>query len=171
MKARTIKRRYLAVVEGLLPLDSGTVNAPLGRHPKHRKRVAIRPIGGREAVTHYRVLKRFGVRGSGLGAIAPSPQPSTPNAFACTLVELSLETGRTHQIRVHMASLGHPVVGDLTYGKRSAAFWSKAKVSRQLLHAYQLTFQHPATGQPLTLHAPIPADLQPWCDPAFLCNP
>ena len=170
MKARTIHRRYLAVVEGLLPMDAGTVNAPLGRHPKHRKEVAIRHIGGREAVTHYRVLKRFKVQGSGFGDTSPSPEPRTPNAFPCTLVDVSLETGRTHQIRVHFASLGHPAAGDLTYGKRSAAFWQSHGITRHLLHAYRLSFQHPASGHPVTVTAPLPAEFADWCDPEALAS-
>ena len=150
MKARTIHRRYLAVVEGLLPLDTGTINASLGRHPKRRKEVAIRHIGGRTAVTHYRVLKRFSIN------------------FPCTLIEVALETGRTHQIRVHLASLGHPVAGDATYGKRSAAFWHALEIPRHLLHAYRLSFQHPSSGRPVTVTAPLPAELQRWCDPSLL---
>jgi 23S rRNA pseudouridine1911/1915/1917 synthase len=150
MKARTIHRRYLAVVEGLLPLDTGTINASLGRHPKRRKEVAIRHIGGRTAVTHYRVLKRFSID------------------FPCTLIDVSLETGRTHQIRVHLASLGHPVAGDATYGKRSAAFWHALEIPRHLLHAYRLSFQHPSSGRPVTVTAPLPVELQRWCDPSLL---
>lgn len=150
MKARTIHRRYLAVVEGLLPLDTGTINASLGRHPKRRKEVAIRHIGGRTAVTHYRVLKRFSAD------------------FPCTLIDVALETGRTHQIRVHLASLGHPVAGDATYGKRSAAFWHALEIPRHLLHAYRLSFQHPSSGRPVTVTAPLPAELQRWCDPSLL---
>ena len=175
MKARTIRRRYLAVVEGLLPLDVGTVSAPLGRHPKRRKEVAIRHIGGRTAVTHYRVLKRFGGQGSGIKDWGRSPDPRTlnpePGELSCTVLDVSLETGRTHQIRVHLASLGHPVVGDTTYGKRPAQFWHDAGITRHLLHAYQLSFQHPSTGRPVTVTAPVPAEMQRWCDPDFLHPP
>ena len=190
MKARTIHRRYLAVVEGLLPLDTGTINASLGRHPKRRKEVAIRHIGGRTAVTHYRVLKRFSIEGQGSrvkegqglrvqgeGKGVPSsplhPSPSTldpehSSPLSCTLIEVALETGRTHQIRVHLASLGHPVAGDATYGKRSAAFWHALEIPRHLLHAYRLSFQHPSSGRPVTVTAPLPAELQRWCDPSLL---
>ena len=151
MKARTIRRRYLAVVEGLLPLDNGTVRAPLGRHPKHRKEMAVRHLGGRDAVTHYSVLKRF------------SGEP-----FACTLIEVALETGRTHQIRVHLASIGHPVAGDPTYGKRPASVWEGVGVPRHLLHAYRLSFQHPATGRPVSVAAPVPPDFARWCDASLV---
>lgn len=168
MKTRTIQRRYLAVVDGLLPLDTGTINAPLGRHPMRRKEVAIRHIGGRTAITHYRVLKRFGVQGLGSGANAQNPEPPTPNVFPCTLIDVSLETGRTHQIRVHLASLGYPVAGDATYGKRSAAFWHGVGIPRHLLHAYRLSFQHPSSGRLVTVAASLPAELQRWCDPALL---
>jgi 23S rRNA pseudouridine1911/1915/1917 synthase len=151
MKARTITRRYLAIVEGLLPLDQGTVRAPLGRHPKHRKEMAVRHLGGRDAVTHYRVLKRF------------NGEP-----FSCTLIEVSLETGRTHQIRVHLASVGHPVAGDVTYGKRPAAFWESVGVPRHLLHAYRLSFQHPVTGRPVDATAPVPPDFSRWWNASLL---
>jgi len=179
MKARTIHRRYLAVVEGLLPLDTGTINAPLGRHPKHRKEMAIRHIGGRTAVTHYRVLKRFSASSCKPQASSnksqrmdDSLQPAAcslqPVDFPCTLIEASLETGRTHQIRVHLSSLGYPVAGDATYGKRSAAFWYALGIPRHLLHAYRLSFQHPSSGRSVTVTAPLPAELQHWCDPVLL---
>ena len=147
LKARTIRRRYLALVEGHLPLDAGTVDAPIGRHATRRKEMTVRHLGGRAAVTHYRVMRRFSAEG-----------PAAP----CTLVEVSLETGRTHQIRVHMAHLGHPVVGDTTYGRHPASFWREAGVDRQLLHAYHLSLTHPRTGRRLTLTAPAPDDIVQW---------
>ena len=147
LKARAIRRRYLALVEGHLPLDAGTVDAPIGRHATHRKEMTVRHLGGRAAVTHYRVMRRFSAEG-----------PAAP----CTLVEVSLETGRTHQIRVHMAHLGHPVVGDTTYGRHPASFWREAGVDRQLLHAYHLSLTHPRTGRRLTLTAPAPDDIVQW---------
>ncbi|MBI1991642.1 MAG: RluA family pseudouridine synthase [Candidatus Omnitrophica bacterium] len=166
LKARLIRRRYLALVEGHLPIERGTINAPIGRHQTHRKVMTVRHLGGRSAVTHYRVLKRFGktlgARGSGLGAVAHSPVPTAQNDFSCTLIEVSLETGRTHQIRVHMAHLGHPIVGDPTYGRRPAGFWQSLGVNRQLLHAHRLSFQHPVSGRPLTISAPAPEDLARW---------
>ena len=159
MKARTIKRRYLAVVEGHVPMDEGTVNAAIGRHATHRKEMTIRHLGGRSAVTHYRVLKRFGNRGSKF--LLPTSD-FLPPTFSCTLLEVSLETGRTHQIRVHMAHLGYPVAGDTTYGKHPAGVWLAAGVSRQLLHAYAIRFTHPVTKQPIELTAPTPDDMKQW---------
>ncbi len=195
MKVRAIKREYLAVVEGHLPLDRGTIDAAIARHTVHRKEMTIRHLGGRAAVTHYRVLKRFGrtlgARGSGLarpgcserragGAITHSlrhrmladpqrtrqavwrAQPAALSDLACTLIAVALETGRTHQIRVHMAHLGFPVAGDTTYGKHAASFWDAMGVRRQLLHAFRLTFRHPAGGQSMTLTAPVPDDMKLW---------
>ena len=147
LKARLITRRYLALLEGHLPLQQGTVDVPIGRHALHRKEMTVRHFGGRHAVTHYRVLKRGTVQG-----------------FECSVIEAALETGRTHQIRVHMAHLGHPVAGDLTYGKRSAAFWQQLGIARQMLHAYRLSFQHPVTGRTAELRAPIPQDMAVWID-------
>ena len=166
LKARTIKRRYLAFVEGHLPLDAGTVNAPIGRHTAHRKVMTVRHLGGRIAVTHYRVLKRFesaecGVRSAELKTDTPNSTLRIPNY---TLLEVSLDTGRTHQIRVHMAHLGHPILGDTTYGRQPAAFWRPLGITRQLLHAYRLSFRHPGTGRELTVTAPLPEDMAKWLD-------
>jgi 23S rRNA pseudouridine1911/1915/1917 synthase len=141
LKARTIHRKYLALVEGVLPLDAGTINAPIGRHTTHRKVMSIRHLGGRTAVTHYRVRKRFA---------------------HYTLLDVALDTGRTHQIRVHLSHVGHPVAGDPAYSRHPADYWRAQGMARQLLHAYQLTFQHPATGHTLTIEAPIPEDMQAW---------
>ena len=150
LKARAIRRRYVALVDGRLPLDTGTINAPLGRHLTHRKVMTVRHLGGRLAVTHYRVLKR-----ASLQELKP-PLPYT-------VVDVSLDTGRTHQIRVHLAHLGHPLVGDATYGRRPANFWQSVGVTRQLLHAYRLGFQHPVSGRSLTVSAPVPDDMAQWC--------
>ncbi len=98
-------------------------------------------------MTHYRVLKRFTM---------------TPNAFPCTLLQVSLQTGRTHQIRVHMAHVGHPVIGDTTYGKQPPNVWHAWGIKRQLLHAYALRFLHPTTHQPVELTAPLPEDMHQW---------
>ncbi len=157
LKARLIKRRYLALVEGHLPLDEGTVDAAIGRHLTHRKVMTIRHLGGRSAVTHYRVLRRFTTTPTTLQPSAPPAQP-----FPYTLLEVALETGRTHQIRVHMAHLGHPVLGDLTYGRHPASVWHALGITRQLLHAYAIRFAHPTTHAMLALHAPLPADVQHW---------
>lgn len=121
LKKREIERHYLALVHGNLRLDQGTIEAPIARHPIMRKKMAI-VSGGRDALTYYKVRERF-------------------NGY--TLLELQLETGRTHQIRVHLAHLGHPIVGDVTYGPRRAAF----ALQGQLLHAWRLTFAHPISQE------------------------
>ncbi len=155
LKARTIRRRYLALVDGHLPLDAGTVNAPIGRHQTHRKEMTVRALGGRHAVTHYRVLKRYrrAVSDGGRELI-----------LAYSLLEVSLDTGRTHQIRVHLAHLGYPVMGDPTYGKRSGAFWHALGIMRQLLHAWRLQFRHPVLRRECQSAADIPEDLACWID-------
>lgn len=132
LKDHTITRRYRAIVCGNLKEDEGTVDAPLGRHPQDRKKMAIVRQGGRRAVTHYRVLERFG---------------------SYTYIECRLETGRTHQIRVHMASLGHPLLGDEVYGRTKSPF----HLEGQTLHAMVLGFQHPTTGEYVEFEAPLPA--------------
>lgn len=131
LKAHSARRTYIAIVEGNLREDQGTVNAPIGRSRTDRKRMAVDPAG-RPAVTHWRVLERYG---------------------AFTLVEARLETGRTHQIRVHMASLGHPVAGDPVYGPARP----KLGLEGQALHAARLTLAHPRTGETMTFAAPVPA--------------
>ncbi len=128
IKAHTVHRAYKAVVIGSMKEDAGTVDAPIGRHPTDRKRMAIVP-GGREAVTHWRVLERL--RGA-------------------TLIECRLTTGRTHQIRVHMASIGHPVLGDPVYGPKKSPY---PVAGGQLLHAYRVGFEHPRTGETLIFEA------------------
>ena len=135
---RTVKREYMALVHGRITVAAGHVDAPIGRDPHHRQRMAIRPEGrGRRAVTRFRVLERFA---------------------DFTLVEASLETGRTHQIRVHLASLGHPVVGDDTYGRGRSrppiAFEGVA------LHAARLAFVHPTTRHRVEFSAPLPPRIE-----------
>ena len=136
LKDYKIERKYEAVVVGGMRDDSGTVNAPIGRHPVDRKRMAVVP-NGREAITHYRVLDRY-------------------DGF--TRLELQLETGRTHQIRVHMKSIGHPVLGDTLYGAGRTPFEQhNAKLlCEQCLHARTLSFDHPVTGEHMTFEAPLP---------------
>lgn len=131
LKDHTITRRYRAIVCGNLKDDEGTVDAPIGRHPTDRKRMAVVRNGGKRAVTHYRVLERFG---------------------AYTYVECCLETGRTHQIRVHMASIGHPLLGDEIYGRGKAPF----HLEGQTLHAMVFGFLHPSTGEYMEFEAPLP---------------
>ena len=122
IKAHTVDRAYRAIVIGGFREDGGTVEGPIGRHPTDRKKMAIVP-GGRDAVTHWTVLERL--RGA-------------------TLIEARLTTGRTHQIRVHMASIGHPVLGDPVYGPKKSPY---PVVGGQLLHAYRIGFIHPRTGE------------------------
>ena len=128
-------RIYNAVVYGNLKTEEGTISAPLGRHPADRKRMAVLSSGGREAVTHYRVLERF----SGF-----------------TLVECRLETGRTHQIRVHMAHIGHPVAGDPVYGPKKCI----TELHGQCLHARVIGFVHPTTGEYLEFDSGLPPYFQ-----------
>ncbi|AEF94112.1 pseudouridine synthase, RluA family [Desulfotomaculum nigrificans CO-1-SRB] len=131
LKDRTVTRRYRALVHNNIREEVGTVNAPIGRDPRDRQRMAVVERNSKPAVTHYRVLERFG---------------------QYTLVECRLETGRTHQIRVHMAYIGHPVVGDPKYGPTKPHF----DLDGQLLHAGVLGFKHPTTGQYLEFTAPLP---------------
>jgi 23S rRNA pseudouridine1911/1915/1917 synthase len=158
LKSRQLHRRYLALALGHLPLDAGTITAPIGRHAAHRKEMTVRHLGGRHAVTHYRVIQR------GARASETAPGQSLPY----TVLAVSLETGRTHQIRVHLAHLGYPVLGDPTYGKAGATRWSLYGIGRQLLHAYQMRFQHPGTGRPVTVTAAIPEDIAAWVAPAAI---
>lgn len=131
LQDHTLARVYEAVVVGNLREDSGTVNAPIGRHPVDRKKMAVEPRNGRPAVTHWRVLARYP---------------------GYTHVECRLETGRTHQIRVHMASIGHPLLGDTVYGSKKP--WPG--LAGQCLHARKLRFLHPATGEPVEVECPLP---------------
>ncbi len=137
MRRHEIVKRYLALVEGVIALDQGSIDAPIGRDPRHRQQMAITATGSREARTHFRVLERFARH---------------------TLLLIQLETGRTHQIRVHLKAIGHPVVGDPTYGSGNAIRGSKLR--RQFLHASQLHFTHPISGQRLEIEAPLPEDLR-----------
>jgi len=137
MKRHEITKRYLALVEGVVALDAGSIDAPIGRDPHHRQQMAITATSSREARTHFRVLQRFARH---------------------TLLLLQLETGRTHQIRVHLKAVGHPVVGDAVYG--ASGTQRDHALSRQFLHAYQLQFVHPITGAPMELEAPLPEDLE-----------
>ena len=132
LKVHSIKRVYVAIVHGNIKEDNGTVNAPIGRHPTERKKMSIHTKNGRNAITHYKVLERFG---------------------EYTYIQCALETGRTHQIRVHLASIGHPLVGDQVYGPRKCPF---PKLQGQTLHAKTLGIIHPRTGEYLEINAPLP---------------
>jgi len=141
LQARTVKRHYLALAHGVVARD-GTVDAPIGRHPVQRTKMAV-VGGGRAARTHYHVLERFA---------------------RATLLECALETGRTHQIRVHMADIGHPLVGDPMYGSRRTAQSLLAGFPRQALHAWRLALVHPATRVEMGWEAPPPADFSALLD-------
>ena len=133
IRTKSAQRTYLAVVHGNIREEAGTIKGAIGRHPTDRQRMAIVREHGKEAVTHFRVRERFG---------------------AYTLIECRLETGRTHQIRVHMTSIGHPLVNDPKYGPRKTPFAIKG----QALHSRSLTLRHPASGEQMTFEAPIPED-------------
>ena len=160
--SRQIKKTYLALVQGAVERAKGTINAAVGRDPQRRTRMTAKPLGdARSAVTHYEVVRRLA------------------NRFGkFTLVKVRIETGRTHQIRVHMASIGHPVVGDTLYGgsghltdqaaaqaapskaARRKAEPERLRLGRNFLHAARLEFPHPKTGKLLELEAPLPAELE-----------
>jgi len=145
-KEHSIKRRYLAIVSGYVKKDEGTVDLPIGRHISERKKMSVRTRKGRRAVTHYRVLKRFPFH---------------------TLLEVTLETGRTHQIRVHLSAIHHPVIGDPVYGKENIPSGLSQKavmliknLKRQALHAETLGIIHPETNEYVEWTAPLPRDME-----------
>ena len=136
IKERHVIRRYMALVHGVLKAEEGEICAPIGRHPHHRKRMAVLTAGrGRHAITRYKVVERF---------------------LSHTLVGAELLTGRTHQIRVHMAHLGHPLAGDAVYAGRRDGLG----LGGQALHAHHLGFRHPASGDFVEFTAPLPDDFQ-----------
>jgi 23S rRNA pseudouridine1911/1915/1917 synthase len=137
LRAGEIGREYLALVDGVVPDDRGTIDAPIARHPRNPSLRTVRE-GGEPAVTRYEVVERYP---------------------AATLVRLELETGRTHQIRVHMLHAGHPVLGDRQYGRKGLD-----TIERQALHAARLAFVHPSSGERIELEAPLAADMQAAVD-------
>ena len=148
LEVHDVKREYRALVSGGFRDDSGTVDLPIGRHPTDRKRMAVLREGmgkSREAVTHYRVIERF----SGI-----------------TYLSLVLETGRTHQIRVHMSHLGHPLLGDEVYGGGRTPFERRhsALLAGQCLHAARLSLRHPRTGEDMIFESPLPAEFEKMLD-------
>lgn len=134
LQARSVKRQYLAVASGIVERQ-GTIDQPIGRHPVQRTKMAVVP-GGKPAITHFRVLERFA---------------------AATLIECSLETGRTHQIRVHLAHAGHPLLGDPVYARPDRKL---PAFPRQALHATRLGLLHPQSGQVMQWEAPLPTDME-----------
>jgi 23S rRNA pseudouridine1911/1915/1917 synthase len=133
VRERAVERVYLALASGRLGSRTGTIDAPIGRAQRDRKRMAVSGAGSRQARTHFEVLELL---------------PRT------SYLEARLETGRTHQIRAHFAAIGHPLAGDETYGGGASY-----GLSRQFLHAHRLAFSHPGTGEPLSFSSPLPADL------------
>ena len=132
LKEHSITRKYRAIVHGRLAVEEGTINAPIGRDEKERKKMAVNEKNGKPAVTHYKVLKTF---------------------REYSYIECRLETGRTHQIRVHMASIGHPLLGDMVYGNRKTNY----HLEGQTLHAMTIGLKLPSTGEYLDISAPLPA--------------
>ena len=132
IRVHSVTRKYRGIVCGVVKEDAGTVNAPVGRHPVDRKKMAVNEKNGKPAITHYRVLERFS---------------------RYTYMEFELETGRTHQIRVHMASLGHPLLGDPLYSNGKSPY----RLQGQTLHAMTIGFLHPRSGEYLEVSAPLPA--------------
>lgn len=130
-KDRDLERKYIALVHGVMPNDRGVINGPIGRHPIHRKRMAVVETNSKEAITHYKVIERF---------------------KNYTLLELQLETGRTHQLRVHLEHIKYPIVGDPVYSRRKNEF----KRDKQLLHARKLGFHHPSTGEYMEFESELP---------------
>ncbi|WP_116367361.1 23S rRNA pseudouridine(1911/1915/1917) synthase RluD [Parahaliea mediterranea] len=146
LQARTVKRQYCAVCIGAMT-GGGTIDAPMGRHPRSRKKMAVLSFGGKPAVTHYRIAKRFGHH---------------------TRIAVNLETGRTHQIRVHMAHRKYPLIGDPVYGGRpripkgasQRLIDTLRNFRRQALHAEALGLEHPESGEPMHFECPLPSDIQ-----------
>jgi len=130
IKDRLVKKTYIALVRGIIAENEATINMPIGRSTKDRKKMAV-TRSGKEAITHFKVLKRY-------------------NKY--TLLEIKIDTGRTHQIRVHMAEIGHPVIGDSTYSNGRNEFG----IEGQCLHAKKLEFTHPITKKQMSLEAPLP---------------
>lgn len=138
-KSRIVKKKYVALVSGVIRKGSGTIEAGIGRHVKDRKKISVHTHSAREAITAYTVKERY------------------RNA---TLVEVEIKTGRTHQIRVHMAHIGHPVLGDRVYGGNKVMKHGSREINRQMLHAESLSILHPETGHPMTFIAPPPEDMK-----------
>lgn len=138
LSKKTASRKYIALVHGIMPHEYGTIDAPIGRDRKDRQKMTVTSENSRDAITHFKVLKRFA---------------------DTTLLECTLETGRTHQIRAHMQYIGYPIVGDPKYSLRKT--WD---TQGQMLHAFELSFVHPTTLERMTFNAPLPAEFQTILD-------
>jgi 23S rRNA pseudouridine1911/1915/1917 synthase len=177
LQSRTMKRVYLALAWGTPKPPQGTIKAPIGRNPKNRKKMAVVKKGGKAAITHYKLLplEGGGLRRGSIFRSSKDPHPTLPLAGGgISLVECRLETGRTHQIRVHMAHIGHPLVGDPAYGattkSKLAAKDAKSlsdearaallRFNRQALHAKSLAFVHPASGEAMEFSSEMPDDMR-----------
>jgi len=146
-KDRTITKKYVAFATGIVKLDEGSIEFPIGRHPSQRQKLTVRFSESRDAVTLYKVLGRF-----------PGFKNGKKIVSACTMLELTPKTGRMHQLRVHLYSIGHPILGDATYGKKSDL------IPRQALHATRLGFIHPASKKYVEFSAGMPADMKKVLD-------
>lgn len=131
LKTHDIRREYIALAEGIIYENNGKIDAPIGRHPVDRKKMSVNIKNGREAITHFTVLERFST---------------------ATYLELKLETGRTHQIRVHLSYIDHPIIGDAVYGRKKQRF----KTHGQVLHAFRLQLEHPITGEKMKFETDVP---------------
>lgn len=138
LKERKIVRKYKALVEGLINHETGTIEAPIGRDSKNRQKMAVTALNSKDAITHFRVIKRFD---------------------KSTFVECTLDTGRTHQIRVHMAYIGHPIINDIIYGAKLVD-----KDSAQFLHSYYIAFEHPITKKKLSFETGLPSKFEKICN-------
>ena len=143
-KEREVEKIYRALIYGIPERSEGRITKPIGRHPTNRRKMAVRERLGRAAVTNWRILEVF-------------------SNDICYL-EVNLETGRTHQIRVHMAASGHPIAGDQLYGRKNHQRDQQLAITRQCLHSYQLSFTHPSSGAKLSFTAPIWPDMQKTLD-------
>ncbi len=135
LKTHDIRREYIALAEGIIYENNGKIDAPIGRHPVDRKKMSVNLKNGREAITHFTVRERFST---------------------ATYLELKLETGRTHQIRVHLSYIDHPIIGDAVYGRKKQRF----KTHGQVLHAFRLQFEHPITGEKMQFETDVPDYIQ-----------
>ena len=156
-KARAIKKLYMALCVGAVSPPRGVINKPIGRDPAHRQRMAI-VADGRESVSHYAVAEVYKVN----EALTPIDYPGLkiPKSATYSYVRVRPSTGRTHQIRVHLASIGFPIVGDELYGATRGDALSRALAPRHLLHAGEISFESPSSGQTVTLYAPLPEDMR-----------